>query len=638
MPANSLHTNILGGNYISRFFSKNLRSIITLTFIVHLSACGGGSSSNDEEIPDPLPTTIPVDTITPTITLNGDAQLTIEVNTIYTDLGATATDDVDGTINVITENDAIDTSSPAVFTITYTATDTAGNTATATRTVNVVDTTAPILSLVNDSTVSLIQNNTYSVYEETGASAFDNVDGEIEVMITDDIDTTTQGNYTVTYTATDSSGNKTVKTRVINVIEATPFITVWKTDVASGADSNDNQIHIGTIGGGYNFTIDWGDGTIETNQTADEEVIHTYAQVGTYEIKITGQFPRLFFDKYYEGYDNTKLMSVEQWGNNIWQSMENAFYEVELAFNNTDIPDLSQVTNMSYMFYESTGTLDNTMSDWDVSNVTNMSHMFKGALSFNQDISTWDVSNVTDMSNTFNESEAFNQDIGSWNVSNVLNMKEMFDEAEEFNQDISEWDVSKVTNMSGLFNQAQAFNQNINDWNVSNVTDMNNMFAHTRNYNQPLNEWNVSNVTDMNAMFNSTRVFNQDLSGWDVSNVTDMSGMFNDTRVFNQDISQWNTASLIDTENMFNEAAAFDQNLGEWDMSNVTDMTGMLVDSSLSTANYDALLIGWSMQTLQTGVTFDANNSYYSSSAVEAARQSIINVYLWVITDSGLEP
>ena len=59
--------------------------------------------------------------------------------------------------------------------------------------------------------------------------------------------------------------------------------------------------------------------------------------------------------------------------------------------------DTSQITNMSYLFFDMED-FNGNISNWDVSNVESMSQMFRGCKSFNQDISNWDVSNVTDKS------------------------------------------------------------------------------------------------------------------------------------------------------------------------------------------------------------------------------------------------
>ena len=89
------------------------------------------------------------DTTPPVITLNTPTIQTIEVGTAYSELGATATDNVDAanTLNVtptvINENTAVVGS----FTVDYNVSDAAGNAATkVTRTVNVVDTTAPVIT------------------------------------------------------------------------------------------------------------------------------------------------------------------------------------------------------------------------------------------------------------------------------------------------------------------------------------------------------------------------------------------------------------------------------------------------------------------------------------------------------------
>ena len=45
---------------------------------------------------------------------------------------------------------SVDTDTVGSYTVTYTSTDASGNTGTATRTVNVVDTTAPVVTVTGD--------------------------------------------------------------------------------------------------------------------------------------------------------------------------------------------------------------------------------------------------------------------------------------------------------------------------------------------------------------------------------------------------------------------------------------------------------------------------------------------------------
>ncbi len=76
----------------------------------------------------------------PTITVTGANPATAFQGATYTDAGATAVDAVDGA-RTVTSSGSVNINVPGSYTITYTATDTHNNTATATRTVNVV--TAP---------------------------------------------------------------------------------------------------------------------------------------------------------------------------------------------------------------------------------------------------------------------------------------------------------------------------------------------------------------------------------------------------------------------------------------------------------------------------------------------------------------
>ena len=79
------------------------------------------------------------DTTLPVITINGSNPLTLKVGGTYNELGAKATDDKDGDIStkIIIDKGTLNTNEAGVYTITYTVSDTSGNTATATRNVKV---------------------------------------------------------------------------------------------------------------------------------------------------------------------------------------------------------------------------------------------------------------------------------------------------------------------------------------------------------------------------------------------------------------------------------------------------------------------------------------------------------------------
>ena len=72
-----------------------------------------------------------------------------------------------------------------------------------TRTVTVADTTAPVITLNGDATITLLRGETYT---ELGATVTD-YETLTAVIGGDTVDPNTPGTYTITYNATDSSGN-----------------------------------------------------------------------------------------------------------------------------------------------------------------------------------------------------------------------------------------------------------------------------------------------------------------------------------------------------------------------------------------------------------------------------------------------
>ena len=195
--------------------------------------------------------------------------------------------------------------------------------------------------------------------------------------------------------------------------------------------------------------------------------------------------------------------------------------------------------------------------------------------------------------------------------------------------------TSTVTNLSNVFRSASSFNQDISGWDVSSVTNMSGVFYLASIFNQDISSWDVSSVTDMSSMFRAS-AFNQDISGWDVSSVTTMYSMFAGASSFNQDISGWDVSSVTDMEQMFWVATVFEQNLGSWDITSVTNMTNMFLNITLTTTNYDALLIGWAAQSVQPNVIFHGGNSQYSVGAATTARGVLTGApNNWTITDGG---
>jgi len=408
----------------------------------------------------------------------------------------------------------------------------------------------------------------------------------------------------------DETGNKSAIYSIEDIKtlfdQETAFVTTWNTE--NEGDSNDDQIKL-TAGIGY-YDIYWekiSDPTVNNlleNQAGTTTV--TFPEPGIYKVFLPKNISRFFFNSYNN--DSKKLLTVEKWGEVQWQSMEDMFYDCSnLTIPADDVPDMSQVSSMSYMFYKAS-SFNSDINDWDVSNVTDFDHLFFAASSFNQDLNNWDVSNVTSMRSAFYLANSFNSDISNWDVSKVTDMYFMFSDATSFNQDIGSWDVSEVTKMGCLFRNTP-FNQDIGNWDVGNVTAMNEMFRKATDFNQDISNWDVSQNTSMYFMFSEASNFNQDIGGWDVSNVENMNYTFRDS-------------------------PAFDQDLGDWDVSKVNSFFMFLRGSGLSPCNYSATLEGWSKLSLQDGLSFYGGDSQYTSEAA-VYRQTIIDDFNWAISDNG---
>ena len=199
----------------------------------------------------------------------------------------------------------------------------------------------------------------------------------------------------------------------------------------------------------------------------------------------------------------------------------------------------------------------------------------------------------------------------------------------------AEWNANMSRAFRGASNLTAGNNAGTPD--MSLVTDMRLMFSSASSFNQDIGSWDVSQVTDMGFMFDNAASFNQDIGSWDVSKVTTMWSMFEFAASFNQDIGSWNVSQVTNMSLMFNGASSFNQDIGSWDVSQVTTMFRMFANAALSPANYDALLIGWNAQSLQTNVTFHAGTSKYTSSA-QTSRDNMVAAsgHNWTITDGGL--
>jgi hypothetical protein len=183
-----------------------------------------------------------VDRNKPIIYRTGSSPITVEGGSVYTDAGATAIDrdGSDITSSIINSGWDMNTMVLGLYEIYYDVTGAELGDLTGTniadqakRVVNVVDTTAPALTLNGDNPTHLKVND---VYSEQGAIATDIVDGDRSgsIVITGDVDTGVAATYPVTYTVDDLSGNSTSTIRNVIVRELGTDATLSALSVSTG--------------------------------------------------------------------------------------------------------------------------------------------------------------------------------------------------------------------------------------------------------------------------------------------------------------------------------------------------------------------------------------------------------------------
>ena len=190
--------------------------LIPLTLLISIATttgCGGGGGSSTSLVPSVTP-----DSVAPVITLNGEDRIQLIEGEAFTDPGASAFDNVDGSVTVSVSGEV--GTAPGTYILTYRASDVAGNQSAVSREVIVVasDTTPPVITLNGSSSIEIEEG---SVFNDPGATATDDEDGEVQINISGEVGSAV-GTYILTYAASDTSGNTSEITRTV-IVSAADF-------------------------------------------------------------------------------------------------------------------------------------------------------------------------------------------------------------------------------------------------------------------------------------------------------------------------------------------------------------------------------------------------------------------------------
>ena len=241
--------------------------------------------------------------------------------------------------------------------------------------------------------------------------------------------------------------------------------------------------------------------------------------------------------------------------------------------------NISEVKDMSYMFYDCKALTSLDLKNFNTKNVTDMNSMFAkcGALT-SLDLMNFNTQNVTDMSSMFDDCWALTSlDLKNFNTQNVTNMDGMFFSCEALTSlDLQHFNTQNVTNMEGMFSYCKALTSlDLKNFNTQNVTDMSWMFFDCWTLTSlDLKNFNTENVTNMSLMFSGCSALTSlDLKNFDTQYVTDMREMFSycaALTTINCNTTWW----CPESENMFagctklKGAVAYDKNKVDAEMAN----------------------------------------------------------------------
>ena len=149
----------------------------------------------------------------------------------------------------------------------------------------------------------------------------------------------------------------------------------------------------------------------------------------------------------------------------------------------------------------------------------------------------------------------------------------------------------------------------------------------------------LSLVTNLGYIFLScSSITSIDISSWDTSTITNMALMF----ALNTSATLIDVTG-IDTSNVTNLFQTFANNgvrnivgLDTWNIEKVTQFSNFMAATTITTVEYDKLLIAWDSQDAVNSRSVNFGGSKYTlGSAAATARAGLITNDLWTITDGG---
>ena len=147
--------------------------------------------------------------------------------------------------------------------------------------------------------------------------------------------------------------------------------------------------------------------------------------------------------------------------------------------------------------------------------------------------------------------------------------------------------------------------------------------------------WGGTNLT-INNVFALRGATNMTCSATDSPTLSgDISGCFYLCSSFTSGIANWDFSNVTGAQFFLLLVPNWNEDISSWDVTSCTSFNVAFSSTAMSQANYDALLIAWSAQSVQNNVIFSTAAQYTAGGAAEAARNVLVNTYNWTISDGG---
>lgn len=200
------------------------------------------------------------------------------------------------------------------------------------------------------------------------------------------------------------------------------------------------------------------------------------------------------------------------------------------------------------------------MTGWDTSNITNMSYLFYQSYKLTTiiGINELNTSKVTDMSYMFNYDNCLTSiNIDNWDLSNVTTLANMFSNCTQLEEIVLKnvVDFKKSVNISGLFRECKKLQHiDVGKWNTTKVTNMSYLFYNCEELEEvDVSSWSIENVTTLLYLFSGCKKLKElNTSKWDSQKVTNMQHAFSYcTSLMSLDLSSLSCPNLITLNNVF---------------------------------------------------------------------------------------